>query len=83
MSVFKPASKIHYTVELLGSSPEVCSVSSDILSPLFAFFLAAKRSFSFFSLPFSSRRVDALLSNVAASSSSTAEYEGRTGGDWS
>ena len=72
---------IHYTVELLGSSLEVCSVSSDILSPLFAFFLAAKRSFSFFSLPFSSRRVEVFLSKVAASSSATPEYEGRTGGD--
>ena len=72
---------IHYTVELLRSSPEVCSVSSDTLSPLFAFFLAAKLSFSLSSLPFSSRRVEVFLSNVAASSSATLEYEHRTGGD--
>lgn len=74
---------VEFEVRSSTGADELWPVTSEfsIRSPLLAFFRAAKRSFSFFSLAFSSRRTDFLLSLFPKSSSSTSECGGGNGVD--
>ena len=87
--LYKVKRRWNYAEEVLlfGGTEESSPVSSGVAdiamrSAFLAFLRAAKRSFTFFSLRFSSRRVELLLSFFSESSSSRSEYAVSETGGW-